>query len=72
MRTKARYLPLVLGACLMVGLAVWEAPAQQAQNPIQVENARAGTTSWHLNDSADNQEIKGYANLHQRQPRRPD
>jgi hypothetical protein len=52
----------VLGACVVIGL-VWQARAQQAQNPVQMENARAGTTQWRLGNSADNQEIEGYANL---------
>jgi hypothetical protein len=48
----------VLGACVVIGL-VWQARAQQAQNPVQMENARAGTTQWRLGNSADNQEIEG-------------
>jgi hypothetical protein len=33
----------------------------QAANPIQLENAKAGTTSWQLSNPAVNHEIEGYA-----------
>ena len=54
---------LALGVSVILGLILWEVPAQLAQNPVQLENARTGTTAWQLHDSADNQEIEGYANL---------
>jgi CheY-like chemotaxis protein len=34
--------------------------AQSAQNPIQIENARAGTTAWQIDNPANNFEIEGY------------
>jgi hypothetical protein len=61
-RKSPRLALMALGVCMAVGV-VFQARAQQAQNPIQAENARAGTTDWQLHDSADNQEIEGYANL---------
>ncbi len=39
------------------------ATAGYAQNPIQVENLKAGTTDWQLTNPALNHEIEGYANL---------
>src|SRR5258708_28510414 len=35
----------------------------QTQNPVQLENAKPGTTSWNLTNSASNHEIEGYASL---------
>src|SRR6266852_3062669 len=35
----------------------------QTANPIQIENAKPGTTSWNLDNSASNHEIEGYASL---------
>src|SRR5581483_9112631 len=35
--------------------------AQTPQNPIQAENARAGTTAWQLDNASENREIEGYA-----------
>jgi hypothetical protein len=32
-------------------------------NPVQVENAKTGTTSWQLTNPATNREIEGYASL---------
>ena len=34
-----------------------------AQNPIQIENAKAGTSGWQLSNPATNREIEGYASL---------
>ncbi len=61
-RTGVRVALLALGALAVIGLFRTSA-AQQTQNLIQSENARAGTSAWQLNNSADNQEIEGYANL---------
>lgn len=59
---RARLWRLGLGAFVMVVLG-WRAAAQQAGNPIQLENARPGTSAWLLADAAANHEIEGYANL---------
>src|SRR3974390_371005 len=34
-----------------------------ATNPIQIENAKQGTSDWQLSNYAQNHEIEGYANL---------
>jgi hypothetical protein len=34
-----------------------------AQNPIQLENAKTGTSAWQVINYASNHEIEGYANL---------
>ncbi len=39
------------------------ANAAYGQNPIQIENAKAGTTDWQLTNPAENHEIEGYASL---------
>ena len=54
----------LLGTALAVAVFFYlvRAPrAQSAQNPIQVENAKPGTSAWQIGDSADNNEIEGYA-----------
>ena len=38
-------------------------PSAFAQNPIQVENAKPGTTDWLVSNYASNHEIEGYASL---------
>ncbi len=38
-------------------------PEVHAQNPIQVENAKPGTSDWQLTNGASNHEIEGYASL---------
>jgi hypothetical protein len=48
-------------AALFVTLTA--APFGRAQNPIQTENAQAGTSGWQLNNPATNREIEGYASL---------
>ncbi|MBV9183283.1 MAG: hypothetical protein JO356_18430, partial [Acidobacteria bacterium] len=38
-------------------------PFSRGQNPIQTENAKAGTSGWQLSNPATNREIEGYASL---------
>ena len=55
---------IVLLSLFAGSLALFEAAAIGQQNPIQVENARPGTTDWQLqNPSSDNEgsQIEGYA-----------
>jgi hypothetical protein len=40
-----------------------EAGAVTVPNPIQIENAKAGTSTWRLTSPARNREIEGYASL---------
>jgi hypothetical protein len=47
--------------CVWLGAAVSFSPVAQAANPIQLENAKAGTTGWQLSNPAVNHEIEGYA-----------
>ncbi len=44
-------------------LLLFCANAAYGQNPIQTENAKAGTTDWQLTNPAENHEIEGYASL---------
>jgi len=44
-------------------IATLAAPFGSAQNPIQTENAKAGTSGWQLSNPATNREIEGYASL---------
>src|SRR3954452_13707020 len=44
-------------------IATLTAPLGSAQNPIQTENAKAGTSGWQLSNPATNREIEGYASL---------
>ena len=46
-----------LGVCLLLMAAAY------ASNPIQIENAKAGTTDWGIASLARNHEIEGYASL---------
>src|SRR4051795_11946156 len=39
------------------------APLCSAQNPIQTENSKPGTSAWTLTNPAVNREIEGYASL---------
>src|SRR4051794_6252052 len=34
-----------------------------ATNPVQIENAKPGTTAWQLSNPAINREVEGYASL---------
>ena len=54
----------ILRRLLVLGI-VLAAPTIEAHasNPIQVENAKAGTTAWQLSNYASNHEIEGYASL---------
>jgi hypothetical protein len=47
----------ILGAVVAFAAAAW------AQNPIQVENAKPGTTDWRLANPSSDNEIEGYASL---------
>jgi hypothetical protein len=49
-------------ACLAACVLLLTATAY-AVNPIQTENAKAGTTSWKLTNPATSREIEGYASL---------
>src|SRR6185312_15916985 len=44
-------------------LAVIAGERLHAQNPVQIENSRAGTSGWQLSNPAVNREIEGYASL---------
>ena len=55
---KSRF--LVLGLLFVSPLFV---RAAAAQNPVQIENAKPGTTDWQLANYASNHQIEGYANL---------
>ena len=44
-------------------LAVVAAPLCSAQNPIQTENAKSGTSGWQLANPATSREIEGYASF---------
>ena len=48
---------------MVAGLMIKLSAAHPVQNPVQLENERAGTGDWQLDNSANNQEIEGYANL---------
>src|SRR5215475_1570754 len=54
---------LVIGGALFVCVALvyFEQVAQPTQNPIQLENAKAGTTDWNLDNPSSSREIEGYA-----------
>lgn len=52
---------VAIGALCALGALVWSAGAQQASNPVQIENARPGTADWQLANPAQSQEIEGYA-----------
>src|SRR3990170_8833779 len=54
-RTVGQWALLILVLCF--------ATAGYAQNPIQTENLKAGTTDWQLTNPALNHEIEGYASL---------
>jgi hypothetical protein len=58
----ARYLGPVLFILVTALLASPQA-ILAAQNPVQTENALAGTTAWQLTNPATNHEIEGYASL---------
>jgi hypothetical protein len=47
---------------LLILLVLFAGPAH-AQNPIQTENSKTGTTDWQLTNPAENGEIEGYASL---------
>src|SRR5260370_8861450 len=52
------------GASALTLLTLVAAPFRlSAANPIQTENALAGTTAWQLTNPATNREIEGYASL---------
>jgi N,N-dimethylformamidase beta subunit-like, C-terminal/Abnormal spindle-like microcephaly-assoc'd, ASPM-SPD-2-Hydin/Cep192 domain 4 len=42
---------------------VFAASVLHAQNPIQIENAKAGTSAWQITNLATSHEIEGYASL---------
>ena len=48
-------------ACLTLLIAA--ASHAAAANPVQTENAKAGTTAWRLTNPATAREIEGYASL---------
>jgi hypothetical protein len=60
MGTRDKLFYYVLGP-MVLPLLVSVVAAQQASNPIQVENVRRGTTDWQLSNPAANREIEGYA-----------
>ena len=48
---------------LLLGCSLLCVTSARGQNPIQLENAKAGTTAWILSNYAANHQIEGYANL---------
>src|SRR5215475_10888404 len=54
---------LVIGGALFVCVALvyFEQVAQSTQNPIQLENAKPGTTEWNLDNPSSSRQIEGYA-----------
>lgn len=63
--TFAAYLARVSRACAWsaacFAACLFLLTAAQASNPIQIENAKPGTTDWRVADYALNHEIEGYA-----------
>ena len=55
------FAPIVLFFCLAVCLIL--APEARAPNPVELENMKAGTSSWELTNPATAHEIEGYASL---------
>ena len=51
---------LCLAACL---LCLWWPTGAHASTPIEVENARAGSSAWQLSNPAEYGEVEGYASL---------
>jgi hypothetical protein len=51
---------LVLGLLFVSPVFVTSAAAQ---NPVQIEDAKPGTTDWQLVNYASNHKIEGYVNL---------
>jgi hypothetical protein len=52
----------LLGLVLLLLSPIFVSTAR-ASNPIQLENAKPGTTDWQITNSALNHEIEGYASL---------
>ena len=52
-----------VGRWPLLALLFFCANAAYAQNPIQTENAKAGTADWQLTNPAQDGEIEGYASL---------
>jgi len=64
-RCLVRSVALTSLALLFVVLTVGRIPSLFAQsaNPIQIENQNPGTTGWLITNTANNNEIEGYASL---------
>ncbi|MCA1558162.1 MAG: hypothetical protein LC731_06445, partial [Acidobacteria bacterium] len=54
-------LRLLVSAAVLFLLAV--TANAQTQTPVQIENAKPGTSSWVITNGAGNREIEGYASL---------
>lgn len=63
--TSAAYLARLLRACVRgttcLATCLFLLAAAHASNPIQIENAKPGTTDWQITKLAFNHEIEGYA-----------
>jgi hypothetical protein len=56
---EASIAALLIAVCIVVLLLAGN--SSSGQNPIQIENSNAGTTSWQLSNYAGSHEIEGYA-----------